>query len=151
MCFFILVALIFYSYDIHVLSAQNHFSSKTFTWSPPDCVPICLTLHLKMIEILSGYYKYKIGATKMMEYLLDNGKVLKKMAISSFPDEEGFMGLIRRFPKASVGCQILFSSPSGTLNIGQLHDKIFQVIRIYLIYRFDRYIWSITLHLYGTI
>ncbi|KAB2043930.1 hypothetical protein ES319_D01G053900v1 [Gossypium barbadense] len=90
------------------LSFNTFFFNRGFMLCPPERVPKCLTLHLEIIQIhiLCG----RKEAMKMIEYLLNNGRVLKQTAIT-IAREEGFNRLIG-FSRASAGCKIVVTEKS---------------------------------------
>ncbi|KAM1758788.1 hypothetical protein EV1_007890 [Malus domestica] len=69
-------------------------------WSRPESVPICLTSHLESIMI-RGFKGYP-HEVKVARYLLDNGKVLKKMTV----ENEFHKQLKQR--KGSKDCELEF-------------------------------------------
>ncbi|KAK9016892.1 hypothetical protein V6N11_079385 [Hibiscus sabdariffa] len=98
----------------HLIFDKDHFVHGPLTWRPPESVPLCLVSRIETIEIVAaGDPEHTDYVTEMILYLLQNGKVLKKMVITPFACKDFLMEL-RVYPKASIGCKIEFSEfPNG--------------------------------------
>ncbi|KAK8501664.1 hypothetical protein V6N12_002402 [Hibiscus sabdariffa] len=108
----------------HLIFDTDHRVYGLLALRPPELVPACLMSSLETIEIVApGDLEHtECYVTEMILYLLQNGKVLKKMAITPFTCKD-FLRKLREYPKASIGCEIEFSKLQNGVKIKRQNVK----------------------------
>ncbi|CAL5405646.1 unnamed protein product [Camellia sinensis] len=82
-----------------LILTRSRFSDTAKCWNPPQEVPSCLLLCLKKIQIKE--FSGKDYELYVIEYLLSNAKVLKKMTIDCQYTNDCFCGELAAFPRGS--------------------------------------------------
>lgn len=94
------------------------YRTGNFEWSPPEVVPVCVSSHLKTIEI--GDFFGGEDEVKLVKYFLENCKVLENVTISpcsksgpwvaAFDEDTWLMSQkkILNFSFGSSACQLSF-------------------------------------------
>ncbi|KAI8007511.1 FBD-associated F-box protein [Camellia lanceoleosa] len=82
----------------------SRFSDTAKCWNPLQEIPSCLLLCLKKIQIKE--FSGKDYELDVIEYLLSNAKVLKKMTINCQYTNDCFCGELAAFPRGSKTCQL---------------------------------------------
>ncbi|XP_063939925.1 F-box/LRR-repeat protein At4g14103-like isoform X2 [Daucus carota subsp. sativus] len=94
-----------------------------FEWDPPETVPGCLLLSLKMIIIHDFFGKN--CEMDLVEYLLENAKVLKQMTIYflNFKRQESCQRNLLRCRRGSPTCKLELILKEEHVKIGDTYDR----------------------------
>ncbi|THF94086.1 hypothetical protein TEA_018420 [Camellia sinensis var. sinensis] len=82
----------------------SYYNNTAKSWNPPQEVPSCLLLHLKKIEFKE--FSGNDCELEVIEYLLKNAIVLKKMTIDCQYSDECFCGQLAVYPRGSMTCRL---------------------------------------------
>ncbi|XP_059664739.1 F-box/LRR-repeat protein At4g14103-like [Cornus florida] len=89
--------------DLSTVGDENH----QLHWYPPEKVPSCLLLHLKVIEIRK--FRGERDELKLAKYFLKNANVLKKLIIHPTVSKESEVCKeLLMLPRGSKTCQVDF-------------------------------------------
>ncbi|CAL5341768.1 unnamed protein product [Camellia sinensis] len=103
------------------------FSTSAACWNPPQEVPSCLLLHLKKINVKA--FRGKDYELDVIEYLLRNAKVLRKMTIDCQYSDDCCCGELAAFPRGSKTCQLnLLLTERVIYKIRELSARYFRKI-----------------------